>query len=91
MCLTLSQNVEQIPKTLSDYPAPQNSKYKVFNEEKEMWVVTAYFTEPGKLSNRHLPIIIIHKAVTPSSCQKITSSNDICMRNFYSWQMKTNA
>ncbi|XP_067940980.1 uncharacterized protein [Watersipora subatra] len=38
-----------IPKTLSTYPAPNNAKYHVFNEESDMWVVTAYFTDPASI------------------------------------------
>ena len=31
-----------------NYPTANNKKYKVFNEEPNMWVVTAYFVEPCK-------------------------------------------
>ena len=37
----------QIPKTLDTFPAPNNAIHNVFNEETDMWVITAYFTEPG--------------------------------------------
>jgi charged multivesicular body protein 7 len=39
-----------IPKTQSaTYPEPQNAKYHVFNEETNMWVITAYFVNPATI------------------------------------------
>lgn len=42
-----------IPKTPTslnpNYPKANNMKYKVFNEEPNMWVTTAYFSEPSTI------------------------------------------
>jgi len=40
---------KKAPASTPNYPIPNNKKHHVFNEEPNMWVITAYFVEPATI------------------------------------------